>query len=308
MVEARKAQDDGSHADYPNEPGPSEAPTPVITFRDVSHRYRMLDDRRKVVLDAVNLNLFDGERIALVGANGAGKSTLLKLIAGLERPTEGDIHVLGQNTRDVSPERLADDIALITQTPQRMFIEDSIRRDVGYYLKARNVPDADARVSQILDDFGLTELAERDGRLLSGGQMRRASLAIGAGMRPTVMLLDEPTSSLDRSNRRQIVEMLGTLERWVKTVIIATHDMEMVAEWAERIIVLREGRVIADAPPETIFGDTGLVERARIRPPQVIALSNALDIHPVRLSVDAFIDYLMGDKAAEGQKAEADVR
>ena len=104
------------------------------------------------------------------------------------------------------------------------------------------------------------------------------------------------------------MEMLGALERWVKTVIIATHDMEMVAEWAQRIIVLRRGRVIADAPPETIFGDEALAERARIRPPQVIRLSNALDVHPVRLSVDAFIDYLTGVKAAEGQKAEADVR
>jgi energy-coupling factor transport system ATP-binding protein len=268
----------------------------------------MLDSSRKVVLNEINLDLFNRERIALVGANGAGKSTLLKLIAGLEKPTDGTIHVLGKDTHNISAERLADHVALIYQTPQQMFIEDSIRRDIAYYLKAREVPDADARVVQILEDFRLTGLAERDGRLLSGGQMRRASLAIGACMRPKVMLLDEPTSSLDLSNRRQIVDMLGTLERWVKTVIIATHDMEMVAEWAQRTIVLRQGQVIADAPPETIFGDMNLVERARIRPPQVVQLSNALEIHPVRLSVDAFVDYLMDAKNVDTQMAAADVR
>jgi energy-coupling factor transport system ATP-binding protein len=175
-----------------------------------------------------------------------------------------------------------------------MFIEDSVERDVAYYLRERKVPDWAEIVRAAIRDFRLEELRERDGRLLSGGQMRRASLAIGACMRPQVLLLDEPTSSLDVANRRQIVAMLQRLEAWVQTAIVATHDMELVAEWASRIVVLREGCVLADAPPQVVFGDQDLIERARIRAPQVVRLSNALKVHPVCLSVEQFVARLEG--------------
>lgn len=264
----------------------------VIRFEDVSHDYKMLDETRKTVLSGINLAFYPGERVALVGANGAGKSTLMRLISGLEKPKAGHVWVGGIDTGQATPEDLADQVALVYQHPEQMFIEDSIRGDVGYYLKARKVPDAEAIVSRAIEDFHLAEIQERDGRLLSGGQMRRASLAIGASMRPRILMLDEPTSSLDVANRLQIMRMLDRLEDWVQTVIIATHDMELVAEWASRVVILQRGSVLADDTPEVIFGDPVLVEKARIRPPQVVQLSNALGIRPVLLSVDSFAEQM----------------
>jgi energy-coupling factor transport system ATP-binding protein len=268
------------------------ASEPVVRLEHVSHHYRTLDGSQSRVLTGIDLTFYAGERVALVGANGAGKSTLLRLIAGLEKPRQGGIQVRNRDTRVLTPEKLADDVALVYQDPQQMFIEDSVRRDIAYYLWERKIADADDIVARALEEFRLVELAERDARLLSGGQMRRTSLAIGAAMRPKVMLLDEPTSSLDVANRRQVMAMLRKLEAWVQTVVIATHDMELVAEWATRVVALQKGCVIADALPETVFGDPALLERARIRPPQVVQLSNALAISPVHLSVPSFAGFV----------------
>lgn len=265
----------------------------LVEFRNVNHSYAMMDSSQKSVLQNINLTFFEGERIALVGANGAGKSTLMRLISGLEKPKEGNVLVLGENTRKKSPEDLADHVSLVYQHPQEMFIEDNIHDDAAYYLKARNISDWKEIVDQAIEDFNLLTIQERDGRLLSGGQQRRASLAIGATMRPAIMLLDEPTSSLDVANRRQIMAMLEKLESWVKTVMIATHDMELVAEWANRVIILHQGAILADNTPETIFGQPGLIEKARIRPPQVVLLSNELGIEPVHLSVESFVNHLI---------------
>jgi energy-coupling factor transport system ATP-binding protein len=227
-----------------------------------------------------------------VGANGAGKSTLLRLVAGLEKPKQGRIQVRQRDTKRLTPEKLAGEVALVYQDPQQMFIEDSVRRDIAYFLQARSIPDGQHIVGRALEDFCLVDLEDRDARLLSGGQMRRVSLAIGAAMRPKIMLLDEPTSSLDVANRLQVMTMLHNLEAWVQTVVVATHDMELVAEWANRVVVLQHGSIVADAPPVTIFANPDLLKQARIRPPQVVQLSNALQVTPVRLSVQSFVEMI----------------
>lgn len=289
-AERSKKRQNGGPAIPKNEAKPSDSP--VATFEGIFHFYELMEGERRRVVDDVSLKFHAGEKIALVGANGAGKSTLLKMLAGLERPKVGRVLLRGRNIVKDSPERLADEIALVYQDPQEMFIEDSIRGDVAYYLRQRKVKNWEEIVEQALLDFNLVELQERDGRLLSGGQMRRASLAIGACMRPKLMLLDEPTSSLDVSNRNQIIKMLSQLQNWVDTVVIATHDMELVAEWATRIIVMSEGKVIADSTPSAVFGDKSLIERSRIYPPQVVRLSNELAIQPVHLSVDSMAEFL----------------
>lgn len=274
----------------------------VVVFEGVTHRYLTITEQEMVVLDDVNVTFREGERVALVGANGAGKSTLLKCVAGLVRPRQGRVWVMGRDALKTSPEDLADVVSLVYQDPQQMFIDESIRHDVAYFLKARKHPETEALVTQALADFNLTALADRDGRLLSGGQMRRASLAIGACMRPRVMLLDEPTASLDVNSRLQIMQMLTKLDDWVKTVVVASHDMELVAEWATRVIVMHNGRIVADAPPIEIFKQMALAETAKIRPPQVVRLCHALGLTPVHLTVEQFADYVVDYlSSAEGR-------
>ncbi|TDQ41116.1 ABC transporter ATP-binding protein [Aureibacillus halotolerans] len=260
-----------------------------VTFSNVSYGYKSITRKRKVVLDEVSLKINEGENIALVGSNGAGKSTLLKLMAGLIRPQSGTVHIGELLTAKTSPERLAEQVAYIYQHPEEMFIEDCIAKDIAYYLNARKTPNRDIFLEQIMERFRLQELANRDGRLLSGGQQRRASLAIGMATQPSLVLLDEPTASLDLATRKQMISMLKDVKQEVKATIVATHDMQLVAEWASRVIVLHKGSILADVSPGELFTRKHLLDEASLVPPQIVALCHELHISPAALSVDEFV-------------------
>lgn len=274
---------------------PSERPTvrsgrdTMIRIDSLSFDFPTLDRGERTVIRDLSLEIRDGERVALVGSNGAGKSTLLRLIAGIAQPCDGAVVVSGRDTRKLLPEEMADVVSFVYQNPEEMFIDDSIRRDIEYYPKAIGRTHYKDAVDMAIERFRLSELAEYDGRLVSGGQRRRVSLAIGTVARPAVLLLDEPTSSLDVANRRDVKSMLGELSDWVRITIIATHDMELVADWADRIVVLEEGVIVYDGTPREVFSNPALVERARIRVPQVVELSRRLGVDPVFLTVDEII-------------------
>src|SRR5699024_6341859 len=138
--------------------------------------------------------------------------------------------------------------------------------------------DAQQRVDEVIDRVGLVELAERDGRTLSGGQQRRATIAIGLAMRPTMLLLDEPTSSLDVRSRHDVIGMLESLAETVRCAVVATHDMELVASWASRVIVLDQGRVLADVTPRELFSHPELTAQARLVPPQAARIAHELGL------------------------------
>ncbi|MNJ45930.1 Energy-coupling factor transporter ATP-binding protein EcfA2 [compost metagenome] len=261
---------------------------PIIEAKHVRFSYRTVSRERKMVLRDVSVTFRTGDLVALVGNNGAGKSSFMRLITGVTKPESGRIVVKGMDTAATTPEQLANTVTYIYQNPEEMFIEDSIRKDVEFFLKARRVEGYKEKVDAILESFGLTELQHRDGRLLSGGQQRRASLAIGVAMNPSVILLDEPTANLDIATRKDITRLLLQLNRHVETVIVATHDMQLVAEWANRIIVMHQGDIIRDGTRESVFGDAGLLEQAGLRAPQILELSRRLGMTPLSYTVDEF--------------------
>ncbi|MNM60234.1 putative HMP/thiamine import ATP-binding protein YkoD [compost metagenome] len=256
----------------------------VIRFHNTSLNYRTIRKKEQSVLHGIGLTIYEGERIALVGNNGAGKSSLMKLIAGIAKPSAGSVAVLGQDTNTVSIERLSRHVAYVFQNPEDMFIEDSIRKEIAYCLKRRGYPDADQTVARMLRSFRLEELQERDARLLSGGQQRRVSLAIGAAVQPAIMLLDEPTANLDMATREELLSTLKELDRHVRTVIIATHDMQLVNQWATRVIVMNQGAVWADDTAARVFADPDLIGRAGLALTQSMELSNALGLQPASSS------------------------
>lgn len=268
----------------------------VIEFKNVTHSYQTLSKESQTALDNVNLSFESGDHVALVGSNGAGKSTLLKMITGISKPKQGAVIVEGENTQHTSSEELAEEVTYIYQNPEEMFINDNIRADIEYYLKARNAPDYQEFIAEIISTFELEELQDRDGRLLSGGQQRRASLAIGMAMRPSVILLDEPTSSLDIASRKEMFTMIEKLEKWVKTVIVATHDMQLVSSWADRVVVLNQGQVIQDTDRKGLFNNKQLLDRANLQPPQIVELSRRLNMNPITLSVEEFGQRLRGEQ------------
>ena len=260
-----------------------------VSFQNISVSYRTVKGEPKKIYDQMNLDLHKGEKIALIGSNGAGKSTMMKLMTGLVKPNEGEIYLKGLPVHNTKPEQLSKHVSMVYQNPEDMFIKDSIEADIAYAMQVRNVADWQEKTADLLERFRLTNLKERDGRLLSGGQMRRASLAIGVALRPEILLLDEPTANLDIATRKEIMKTLKDMEDVTDTVMIATHDMQLVSEWAERIIVLYQGRVVADGSRNEIFGNKEVVEKVGIRPPEIFTMGKVLHEDAFCYTVDEFL-------------------
>ncbi|MFS0873614.1 ABC transporter ATP-binding protein [Paenibacillus xylanilyticus] len=265
---------------------------PIVQFKDTRLRYRGLGKKEHEIIRGVNFSLHEGERIALVGNNGAGKSSLLRLMAGISLPQEGSVSVLGEMTHRSSLEQLAGRVAYIFQHSAEMFIEDSVRKEVSYFLRTRRIQGADEQIAHVLDRFRLTPLQERDARLLSGGQQRRVTLAIGAAMKPALMLLDEPTANLDLATREELIGVLDELDQHVRTTVIATHDMQLVTQWASRVIVLHNGRVEADGSPAVVFADEPLLRRSGLALTQMMELSHRLGLSALCPTPEDFVGNL----------------
>ena len=268
---------------------------PVVRFDQVSVSYRSVKEEPRKIFDRLNLTLYRGEKIALIGSNGAGKSTLMKMMTGLLKPSEGTVTLKDRNIRDTRPEELSRYVSLVYQNPEDMFIKDSIEHDIAFAMQVRNLEGWQEKTDRLLERFRLSDLRQRDGRLLSGGQMRRASLAIGIALNPQILLLDEPTANLDIATRKEIMRTLNDMKNITETVMIATHDMQLVCEWAQRIIVLWQGQVIADGSRDEIFGNREVAEKTGIRPPEIFSMGKALDERAFCYTVDDFLKGFGGE-------------
>lgn len=260
----------------------------VISFKNVSVEYRAIKGSNERIMEDFSLDIYKGEKIAVIGSNGAGKSTLMKLMIGLMKPSEGSIFINREDTKKLSAERLSKVISLVYQNPEEMFIKDSIKADIEYAMKVRRIPNYEKRTKELLERFHLMEIAECDGRLLSGGQMRRASLAIGIALNPSILLLDEPTANLDIATRREIMKTLNDMKDITETVLIATHDMQLVCDWADRIIVLSAGIIIDDGNRNQVFENKVVTETVGIYPPGIYIMGKALDKRAQCYTVEEF--------------------
>lgn len=261
----------------------------VLQFQKVGVQYRAVKGKNFQIMQDFSLDIHRGEKIALIGSNGAGKSTLMKLMTGMLKPSEGQVLLREKTVNDCRPEEISGIISLVYQNPEEMFIKDSIRKDIEYAMKIRAVEQYEQRTQELLEMFRLTELADRDGRLLSGGQMRRASLAVGIALNPQILLLDEPTANLDIATRKEIICTLEELKDITETVVIATHDMQLVCDWAERIIVLSGGKLIADGTKEEIFADSYIKEIVGICPPEIVEMGQCLGMQTPCFTIDDFV-------------------
>lgn len=261
---------------------------PVIEFVNISMQYRSVKGEPLELMRDFYLDIFKGDKIALIGSNGAGKSSLMKMMVGLLKPQNGCVRICGKSTNKYSPQQLSKYISLVYQNPEDMFIKDSIRLDIEFAMKERKIKDYQTKAAELIKLFNLTNIQDKDGRLLSGGQMRRASLAIGIALKPAILLLDEPTANLDIATRQEIMKTLDILKDVVETVIIATHDMQLVSNWAKRIIVLSNGKVIKDGSREEVFSDQYVKETVGIEPPEIYQMGEALNIHC--FEIDEFVD------------------
>ena len=267
----------------------------IARFEHVYVQYPAVKGKPVDIMKNLSLTIRRGEKIALIGSNGAGKSTLMKLMTGLVKPSKGEIFLREQPVNQMSSEEIADLISLVYQNPEEMFIKDSIGKDIEYAMKSRNIPDYKRRKEELLDIFTLNVLEDKDGRLLSGGQMRRASLAIGIALEPGILLLDEPTANLDIATRKEIMKTLLSLKNITDTVMIATHDMQLVCDWADRILVMENGTIIADGSREEIFGNEYIKTKTGIKPPEIVEMCKLLNRKQLCFTIRDFVTGFLPD-------------
>lgn len=217
-------------------------------------------------LSGVTFKVFHGEAVAVVGANGSGKTTLLLHLAGVLLPTEGTVRIgevpLTKSTLPAIRQR----VGLVFQDPDDQLFMPTVYEDVAFGPRNLRLPmeEVDRRVKGALAAVGIEHLAERPPYRLSGGEKRAAAIAAVLAMGPDVLLMDEPTSSLDPRSRRRVI---GYLQSFSHTKIIATHDLDMAYEVCARTIVLCAGQVIADGPTKEILADAELMERCGLELP-----------------------------------------
>ncbi|WP_367270005.1 energy-coupling factor ABC transporter ATP-binding protein [uncultured Anaerococcus sp.] len=262
----------------------------IIRFEDIALAYDSIKGDPKIIFESLNLSIKRGDKIALIGSNGAGKSTLMKLLVGLVKTRVGKISFNNKNINEIDEEEIARYISLVYQNPEEMFIQDSIYEDIAFAMKEREIADYEEKTSDLIDRFRLSDLKDRDGRLLSGGQMRRASVAIGIALKPQVLLLDEPTANLDMATRTEIIKVLEDIKAETETVIIATHDMQLVSQWADRVIVLHDGQVIADESKDKIFDNDYVKNTISIRAPEIFDLAQGINPNTYVYTVEDFLN------------------
>ncbi len=252
-------------------------------------------DEDAPVLHGVDLSVPRGQFVALVGANGSGKTTLVKHLNGLLRPRRGQVQVGGQDAAQRSVGELARQVGFLFQHPEQQIFGATARQEVAFGPRNLDLPSdqVDARVNAALARFDLTAVADQPPAILSYGLRRRVTLASLAAMDPPVLVLDEPSVGLDAPGQRETFDWLSELHANGRTILLVSHDMALVAEYAERVVVLHQGQIIADGPPADLFQQVDLLARASLVPPPVFALAQALRPYGLRdntLTVEAFCD------------------
>ncbi|KJL21492.1 putative HMP/thiamine import ATP-binding protein YkoD [Microbacterium oxydans] len=237
---------------------------PIIRARGLTVRRR-----RAEILHGVDLDLAPGSFTAIVGANGAGKTTLIQALAGVVPPPRGQVSVDGIDPATASPRDLAARIGFVFQNPEHQFIAPTVFDELAHGLRLRHVPAAEitARVDEMLTRFGLEHKADVHPFLLSGGEKRRLSVGTALITRPRVLALDEPTFGQDRARAAELLGLLQGLRADGTTILIVTHDLQLVAEHASHVVLLAEGRVRAVGPTAALLQDEQLFTDAGLRLP-----------------------------------------
>jgi len=237
---------------------------PIIRARGLTVRRR-----RTEILHGIDLDLEAGSLTAIVGANGAGKTTLIQALAGVVPPPRGQVVVDGIDPGTASPRDLAARVGFVFQNPEHQFIAHTVFDELAHGLRLRNVPEDEiaTRVDEMLTRFGLELKKDVHPFLLSGGEKRRLSVGTALITRPRVLALDEPTFGQDRARAAELLDLLAGLRAEGTTIVIVTHDLQLVAEHTSHVVILANGRVRATGPTATLFQDEQLFSAAGLRMP-----------------------------------------
>jgi energy-coupling factor transport system ATP-binding protein len=244
----------------------------MIEFKNVSAAY----DTEVPVLNDVSFTINNGDFVAFVGTNGAGKSTTMRLCNGLLKPTAGEVLIDGVPTTELKTSQIARKIGFLFQNPDRQICCKTVREELlfGFQALGESGPVAEKKVDRIIGLFGFDPNAEP--YLLNRGTRQLLALASIVVLETPVIILDEPTTGLDYRECVQVMEVVRALHERGTTVIMVCHDMEVVADFAERVIVMTRGRMVAQGATFDVLRDPGILEEADLVAPQIVDISMRL--------------------------------
>jgi energy-coupling factor transport system ATP-binding protein len=252
-------------------------------------------------LRGVSLRIGSGEAVAIIGENGAGKTTLVKHLNGLLKPDKGAVVIGGNgndapwNTRDHSVAQLAARVGFVFQNPDDQILERTVRAEVAFGPRNLGMPEAEinAAVQSSLEQVGLTDAADNHPYDLLAPQRKLITLASVLAMRTPIVIFDEPTMGQDARSVARIGEIVKDLKSAGRTVLIITHDIDFCAAHFERIVVMADGRVLADGAAEQVLTRTELLATTNVEPPQLVRLAQALGLPHAPLTIDGLVVTLL---------------
>lgn len=261
----------------------------MISIKNLSFKYDYEDENAIQILKDINLEIKEGEFVALLGHNGSGKSTLAKLINGLLLPGQGDVLVDGMNTK--SEEEIWDirrTAGMVFQNPDNQLVATIVEDEVAFGPENMGVEPSEIRrrVDRALEDVGMADYKKNAPHLLSGGQKQRVAIAGILAMSPKYIILDEPTAMLDPSGRREVMDTLIKLNKEEgKTIILITHYMEEAAI-SDRVVVMEDGNMVLSGRPREVFSQVDKIKGLGLDVPQVTELAYELKKDGLEISTE----------------------
>jgi len=249
---------------------------------------------RVEALKGVSLTIQNGEFVAIMGQNGAGKTTLVKHFNGLLKPTKGNVLIDGVETRKVSVATLARKVGFVFQNPDHQLFSETVEDEISFALKNFGFKQSiiERRVTWALNLLGLAQYRKTSPFMLSGGERKRAALASVLAWNPKILILDEPTIGQDYQQKEKLRQFILQMKAQKKTIIIVTHDVEFVAECSPRVLLMRDGKIVADGEAGEVLTDPEVLIQASIVPPQIAQIflqlsdlglpKNVIDVYKAR--------------------------
>lgn len=261
----------------------------AIRVENVCYRYPRAD---RYVLQNINFNVKKGEFLAITGENGAGKTTLSLLLSGIIPQSQGgkligDVFINGMNTRQHSLSLLSQNVGIVLEDPETQLFTTKVFDEVAFGAENLNIPREEIieRANWALSVVTLQGYEQRPPTMLSGGQKQRVAIAAALAMRPSILVLDEPTSQLDPIGTVEVFKVVKELkEKYGMTIVMVTHKSEEIAYFADKVLVLNQGEVLACDSPKNIFANAEVTSKAWITIPQVSELSQKLKAKGNKLS------------------------
>jgi len=246
----------------------------IINVKNLVYKY----PDGTIALKGISFKVNKGEYIAIVGPNGSGKTTLAKILVALLKPSNGEVKIFGEDTRNINVSDLATKIGYVYQNPDHQLFSPTVYEECAYGLRnlGFNEREIKERIKETLEIMGLNGLENVEPFMLSKGQRQRLALAATLVLKPEVIIVDEPTTGQDMKQSEAIMELLNKLNKDGKTIIVITHNMRIVAEYIERTIVLMNGKIILDGETREVFSNIEILKKASIDPPQITLFSKEI--------------------------------